>query len=134
MNMDKIDYNEFHGIKCRYIDNLNEYIVLQKQVKDLCMNLNKIELRIEAENMKRISQDEININSGTLFPVIVSWVYMVASFTISTIYLVLDYGLRLLVFWVIGSIICMIIAKMSVNSSKKIYLENMRYFMTLFVE
>lgn len=132
--MDKIDYNEFHGIKCRYIDNLNEYIVLQKQVKDLCMNLNKIELRIEAENMKRISQDEININSGTLFPVIVSWVYMVASFTISTIYLVLDYGLRLLVFWVIGSIICMIIAKMSVNSSKKIYLENMRYFMTLFVE
>ncbi len=115
------DYEEFYGIKCRRIHTSGEYFILKKQVSELYPYINKIELRIEAENRKINSQDGVNKNSGIYYPIVISWIYAIVGFASGSLYSDSD-GLGWLLFVsLVILILCTCIAGKLVDRSKNIY-------------
>lgn len=83
---DKIRNVEFYGIKYRKVTNINEYNVLEKEVKEIVSCGDKKQFMIEVENMKEQSLEEKDISMTINFSLVSTFLFGIISYVIGALF------------------------------------------------
>ena len=82
-HIDEVAEVEFHKIRYRKIEKSKDYFILEKEIKNLVANENKVELLIEAENLRNKSEEEKDISMSINLPLMISLGFGISAYVIS---------------------------------------------------
>lgn len=75
----------FAGIKYRKINNINDYFLMEKEVRELISCGDKKQFWINAENLKNSAIEEKEISINACFPLVSSFLFSIGAFALGFI-------------------------------------------------